>query len=146
MSIPRPAAEQTSTGTSESMIVYFDGVCGFCNRTVDFLLKRDTAATLRFAPLQGETARDHLPEQDRTSLDSLVVSRGEKSWRRSAAVVRTLWQLPAPWPIMGWLLWLIPLPLRDLGYRLFAKVRYRLFGKLESCRLPQPGEAERFLS
>ena len=146
MSIPRPAAEQTSSGTSESMIVYFDGFCGFCNRTVDFLLKRDTAATLRFAPLQGETARDHLPEQDRTSLDSLVVSRGEKSWRRSAAVVRTLWQLPAPWPIMGWLLWLIPLPLRDLGYRLFAKVRYRLFGKLESCGLPQPGEAERFLS
>ncbi len=130
---------------AEPTIVYFDGVCGFCNRTVDFLLKHDPEGKLRFAPLQGETARDRLPESDWASLDTLVVSQGTTTYRRSAAVVRALWQLPFLWRMAGWLLWIVPLPLRDLGYRLFARLRYRLFGKLESCRLPQPGEAERFL-
>lgn len=131
--------------SAEPTIVYFDGVCGFCNRTVDFLLSRDPEAKLRFAPLQGETARERLPESDRATMDTLIVTQGGATYRRSAAVVRTLWQLSFVWRIAGWLLWLIPLPLRDLGYRLVAKVRYRLFGKLESCRLPKPGEAERFL-
>ncbi len=129
----------------EPTIVYFDGVCGFCNRTVDFLLRRDRQARLRFSPLQGETAKGHLSEGDRVNLNSLVVSQGEATYRRSAAVVRILWELPGLWPLAGWSLWLIPKPLRDLGYGVFARLRYRLFGRLETCRLPQPGEAERFL-
>jgi len=131
--------------SAEPMIVYFDGVCGFCNHTVDFLLRRDRRARLRFSPLQGETAKAQLASEDRAGLGSLIVSRGDRTFRRSAAVVRILWELPYPWPLLGWALWLVPLPLRDLGYRLFARFRYRLFGRLEACRLPQPGEAERFL-
>ena len=129
----------------DKTVVYFDGVCGFCNRTVDFLLKRDHEGKLLFAPLQGETARETLSERDRATLDSLVVRQHGAVYRRSAAVVRVLWELSLPLRIAGWLLWLVPKPLRDLGYRLVAKVRYRIFGKRETCRLPQPGEAERFL-
>lgn len=134
-----------SAANPDKTVVYFDGVCGFCNRSVDFLLKRDPAGKLLFAPLQGETARATLSERDRETLDSLVVRQGNAVYRRSAGVVRVLWELPLRWKVAGWALWLIPGPIRDLGYRLVAKVRYRIFGKHETCRLPQPGEAERFL-
>lgn len=134
-----------SAANPDKTVVYFDGVCGFCNHTVDFLLKRDPEGKLLFAPLQGETARATLSERDRETLDSLVVRQHGAVYRRSAAVVRVLWELPLRWKIAGWGLWIVPKPLRDLGYRLVAKVRYRIFGKRETCRLPQPGEVERFL-
>jgi predicted DCC family thiol-disulfide oxidoreductase YuxK len=47
--------------------------------------------------------------------------------------------------LLGTLLWVIPLPLRNLGYRLIARFRYMLFGKHEACRLPTPAERDRFL-
>ncbi len=68
-----------------------------------------------------------------------------ETYVRSAAAVRVLWLVGGVWGWLGTLLWLVPLPLRDLGYRLFAASRYRLFGRHETCRLPQPGEAERLL-
>lgn len=121
-------------------IVYFDGVCGFCNHTVNFLMARDPQQRLRFAPLQGATAAARLPDTLRASLNTLVFQRGGSSYVRSAAVVRILLTLGGVWAVAGVLLWLVPLPLRDLGYRCFARVRYRLFGKHDACRLPSPAE------
>ena len=43
------------------------------------------------------------------------------------------------------LLWLVPLPVRDLGYRIVSKYRLSWFGKKETCRLPSPEEREQFL-
>ncbi|MCA9025689.1 MAG: DUF393 domain-containing protein [Planctomycetaceae bacterium] len=126
-------------------VLFFDGVCGLCSHAVDFVMARDTQATFRFAPLQGETARAMLPEADIVNLDSMAVAINGSIYRRSSAVVRILWQLGPLWRFCGWALWLIPLPLRDLGYKLVAKWRYRLFGKHETCRLPTPEERERFL-
>jgi predicted DCC family thiol-disulfide oxidoreductase YuxK len=60
-------------------------------------------------------------------------------------VVRVLWQLGPAWKMTGTLLWLIPLPLRNLAYSLVARNRYALFGKKTTCRLPTPGERARFL-
>lgn len=126
--------------TSPSSIVFFDGVCGFCNHTVNFLMARDTGRRLQFAPLQGTTATDRLPSKIRTDLNTLVFLRGENVYVRSAAVVRILNTIGGVWTIAAGLLWLIPLPLRDLGYRICARLRYRLFGKLEACRLPTAEE------
>lgn len=137
--------ESPSTGEDPTPVVFFDGVCGMCNRFVDFLLRHDRQGVFRFAPLQGETARNFLPRSDTDSLGSLVLMSHGKAYRRSSAVVRILLGLGGCWAIQGALLWLIPLPLRNLGYRLVAFCRYRLFGKKESCRLPSPEERERFL-
>lgn len=126
-------------------IVFFDGVCGFCNRTVNWLLIRDTSQKLRFAPLQGTTAAEMLPEQIRVRLDSLVLTMNRQVFLRTAAVCRILMILGGRWKLLGIMLWLIPVPLRDLGYRIIARVRYRLFGKLDSCRLPLPHERQVFL-
>ncbi len=143
--INQQAQNQQSPQTGEQPIVFFDGVCGLCSHAVDFVMARDANATFRFAPLQGETARSLLPESDTQNLDSMAVSIDGRIYRRSSAVVRMLWGLGPHWQLAGGLLWLIPLPLRDLGYRIVAKQRYRLFGKHESCRLPTPEERERFL-
>lgn len=130
---------------SPTNLLFFDGVCGLCNRTVDFLLPRDRKQRIWFAPLQGETARRELSAEDVTDLNTIVLKTPQALYKRSAAVVRLLWLLGGGWSVCGTLLWLIPWPLRDLGYRLVSLSRYRLFGKRETCRIPTEAERSRFL-
>tara|TARA_R110002111_G_scaffold185031_3_gene250919 strand:- start:39543 stop:40124 length:582 start_codon:yes stop_codon:yes gene_type:complete len=128
-------------------ILFFDGVCGLCNSSVDFAIARDRRARLLYSPIQGETAKQFLSQDDIHNIDTVIFrpADGSRLYRRSAAIVRLLWLLPFPWNLFGWLVWLIPLPIRNLGYRLIAGSRYRLFGKHETCRMPTPEERTRFL-
>ena len=126
-------------------IVFFDGVCGMCNRSVDFMIKRDRKRYFRFSPLQGETAGNQLDSNDIDSLGSIVLRNGEKTYRHSTAIVRILWHVGGIWSFWAALLWLIPWPLRDLAYKIIGANRYRFFGKKEACRLPTPDERARFL-
>ena len=126
-------------------ILFFDGVCGLCNWSIDFVLKRDRSGIFQFSPLQGETARILLQSADRDDLNTVVLLVENRTYRKSAAVVRVLWQLSLFWRIVGTVLWLVPLPLRNLGYSFVASRRYGWFGKKETCRLPTPAERTRFL-
>ena len=126
-------------------ILFFDGVCGLCHWSVDFVLIRDLNGKIQFAPLQGETAHSLLAPAQISQLNSVVFWNAGRVDRKSSAVVRVLWQLSLGWQLVGTLLWLIPLPLRNLGYDLVARNRYALFGKKPSCRVPRPEERIRFL-
>ncbi len=126
-------------------ILFFDGVCGLCNKAIDFVLVRDYQGRIKFAPLQGDTARSLLPPEDCQDLNTMVLWMKGRTYRKSAAAVRVLWQLGLGWQILGTLLWLIPLPLRNVGYNLVARNRYRFFGKKETCRMPTQEERLRFL-
>lgn len=139
-----PEAAKLASSAAEA-IVFFDGVCAFCQKSIDFVMRHDSAGRFQFAPLQGETAAKLLTASDREQLSSLVMLWRGNAYRRSAAAVRVLWVLGGVWRVLGILLWLIPRPLRDGGYRLVAAWRYRIFGKVESCRLPRPGEQARIL-
>ncbi len=142
-----PVANQhpeNSTSTDHP-IVFFDGVCGLCNHTVNWLLARDPDHRLRFAPLQGSTAERLVKSEIRNRLDTLVFVRDGRTYVRTAAVSRMLMTLGGLWKVLGGLLWMIPWPIRDLGYRLVSRFRYRMFGKHESCRLPTPQERALFL-
>ena len=143
-SIPTTVSELETT-TTEHPIIFFDGVCGLCNKFIDFVLPRDKAGLFRFAPLQGETAKEFLSAEDRESLKSVVLVDDGRQYKRSTAAVRILMKLGGFWKVVGFLGWLVPSPLRDLMYKAVASVRYRLFGKTETCRMPQPNERERFL-
>jgi|SRR5436190_3984708 len=145
--MPAATAERTENTKTmvEHPILFFDGVCGLCNASVDFVMKRDTKDVFRYAPLQGETAAEHLSAQEREDLNSVVLKTSEGYYRYTSAIVRILWKLPGIWPVLGTLLWLIPRPIRNSGYRLVAKNRYRFFGKKETCRLPTPEEIGRLL-
>ena len=126
-------------------IVFFDGVCGLCNHTVNWLLAHDPEHKLRFAPLQGMTAAEFVGEEIRNNLNTLVFVRHRKVFTRSAAVSRILMTLGGRWQVLGGLIWIIPWPIRDLGYRIISRLRYRMFGKHESCRLPTSHERAMFL-
>jgi len=139
-----PAAIPATT-EAVRRILFFDGVCGLCNWSIDFVLNRDRRGDFQFAPLQGETAQALLEAADTADLNTMVLWVDGRTYRKSAAAVRVLWQLDPVWQCLGTLLWLIPLPIRNLGYTLVASNRYRLFGKKDTCRLPSPQERARFL-
>lgn len=125
-------------------IVYFDGVCGLCNRFVDFLLRRDHRHHFLFSPLQGETAAARLGIGSGIAPRSIVLEDDEGIFERSRAVLRILQQLGGVWKASR-ILGLVPAGLRDWAYDRIAERRYAWFGQRESCRLPTPAEQERFL-
>lgn len=127
-------------------VVYYDGLCGLCDRAVQFLLARDRAARLRFAPLQGATARAAVPEALRTPpLATLVVVRDGEVLTRSAAALAALRAIGGAWAMVSRVLGLVPPAIRDAGYDAIARRRGAWFGRLDACRLPTPSERERFL-
>lgn len=138
-----------SASRFQSAIVFFDGVCGLCNKTVDFLLREDRAGRLLYSPLQGETFKPVLKKRpELASVDAIVVlyrdDSGEHVLTSSDAVLFALDQIPR----FKWLAkagYLVPRFLRELGYRFIGAVRYRVWGKRDSCRLPTPEERARFL-
>ncbi len=132
--------------TESGPIVFFDGVCGLCNSSVDFFMRHDRTGRLRFAPLQGATAAECLAAADRENLSSLVFFHEGRSMRKSSGVVQILKQLGGAWKLLAGLLWIIPKPLRDLGYTCVATFRYQMFGKKETCRMPTPEERGRLLA
>jgi predicted DCC family thiol-disulfide oxidoreductase YuxK len=133
-------------------IVLYDGVCGFCNGSVRWLVARDRTARLSYAPLQGETAaalRRRHPEIP-TSLDAIgfvaTNAAGERVYLRSAALFRLLRELPAPWCWIAALRRFLPRSLCDAAYDAFARRRYRWFGELAVCPVPPAALRARFLA
>ena len=133
-------------------LVLYDGLCGFCNGSVRWLIERDAEARLHYAALQGETAaalRARHPEIP-NELDTIVFVEaspdGERVFVRSAAIFRVLRELRAPWRWLAPLRWLLPSALWDVAYRAFARRRYRWFGRLEACPIPPPELRARILA
>lgn len=127
-------------------IVFFDGYCVFCSASVDWILPRDVRGVFRFAPIQGKTAAAKLPGARASDVppDSILYLRDGVLYDRSTAILRILADLGGPWRLATPLL-LVPRPVRDFFYEQFARRRYRLFGKRDTCRLPTPAERERLL-
>ncbi len=127
-------------------IVFFDGVCGLCNRAVDFLLRIDRARRLRYAPLQGATAARLLPREAIApdAPGSIVFRERGRLFTRSDAVLRIGVALGGLWSCVA-ILYAIPRPIRDFVYRWVARNRYEWFGKQDACRLPTPEEKPFFL-
>lgn len=125
-------------------VVYFDGVCGLCNRFVDFGLRYDRQRRLRFAPIQGETAAQRLPSDLATDPTTIVLEEDGNLRFRSDAILRILHLLGGGWRLLGTFR-IIPRPLRDVIYDWIARNRYSWFGKRDTCRLPTPEEREAFL-
>tara|TARA_A100001037_G_C14752389_1_gene458141 strand:- start:25 stop:471 length:447 start_codon:yes stop_codon:yes gene_type:complete len=130
-------------------IVFFDGVCNLCNRSVDFVLRVDRRRVFRFASLQGETARlaeSRLPvrEPDAGSW-SMVLLDDSGCYERSEAALRVMKKLGGGAGFLGCLGLCVPKFLRDGVYRIIARKRYDWFGRKESCRLPSLEEQAVFL-
>lgn len=129
-----------------SAIVLFDGVCNFCNASVNFVIERDKAEYFKFAPLQSAIGEELIAKHgiDTSTTDSIIVVENGRAYTHSSAALRIARRLSGLWPI-AYALVVVPKPIRDLFYRLFAKYRYRLFGKQDACMIPTPQVRARFL-
>lgn len=133
----------------------YDGFCGFCNGTVQWLLKHDKLNRFQFAPQQSEfatealrrhgVARDEMLQSNSVYLILNPHCTGERLLMRSDVLVEALHLLSGGWRWLGMLLQAIPRPLRDWGYTLIARNRYRITGRYDACPLPSKQNREKFL-
>ncbi len=121
----------------EKNIILFDGVCNLCNRSVDFVLKRDRQKQFYYVSLQSEEGKK-LVERYRIPLDtdSVILIRNTKVFTESEAAIEIARMLPVPWKWLS-ILRFLPRRWRDGLYRWVARNRYRWFGKRENCRIIQ---------
>jgi predicted DCC family thiol-disulfide oxidoreductase YuxK len=139
--------------TNNSAMLLFDGTCGFCAQSVQFVLRREKRRrTLRFASLEsrpGTELRQRHPELQR--VDSVIWvepaggGQGENIYVRSAAVFRVLHYLGGIWSVFAWLGAIVPAFIRDAVYDLIARHRHRLIRRGPSCLLPTGEQRERFV-
>jgi predicted DCC family thiol-disulfide oxidoreductase YuxK len=138
------------------LLVIFDGNCGFCNASVRWFLRRDRCDRLRFAPSEAPRVAALLERHGFSVRDfpwgpsTIVVVRNpgdpaEQIYLRSDAAAALLAELPRPWSTAGKAFQGIPRPLRDLGYRIVASLRYRFWGRTKTCPLPTLQERAHFL-
>ena len=127
-------------------IVIYDGDCALCHKSVNFLLRHDSEGQFRFASNGSPAGRRLLevhgivPED----VESVYLVEGREIYGRSDATLRIARRLKSPWRWLSGFRF-VPRPLRDLGYKLVARTRYKFFGKAESCRLPTAEERSRMV-
>lgn len=128
-------------------IVLFDGVCNFCNSSVNFIIARDKEGYFKFAPLQSEAAEELLADAEinRGETDSIVLIEEGEVYVYSTAALRIARRLDGLWPVFYAFI-IVPRPIRNFFYKLFAKYRYRMFGKKDQCMIPTVEMRSRFLN
>ena len=149
-----PAAPAPKDGASEAIdpamlrgpVVLFDGVCNLCRSSVQFVLARDPQERFRFASLQSPTGARLAAHFGiaADALETMVLIVDGTAHTRSGAALRIAKRLSAPWPLLSALL-IVPRHLRDAVYLFIGRRRYRWFGKMETCWLPEPRLRDRFL-
>ncbi len=128
-------------------VILFDGICNYCNSMVNFVIKRDKKASLKFTPLQSNVAQQLLAGNHFliTDLSSFVFIEKDIIFTSSTAALRVCKYLNGLWPLMyGFII--VPKFIRDGIYNLISKNRYKWFGKKEKCMIPSPEIKERFLN
>ena len=133
-------------------ILLYDGVCGLCNRAVQFTLRHDHRDVFRFAALQSELAERVLARHGEAAsdLNSVYVvlgigEAGETLLGRSEAIIYLLRTLGGRWKALAAIYGVLPRRLRDWMYEMVARNRYRVFGKYETCPVPDVRVREKFL-
>lgn len=135
---------------SGHVLVVYDGECGLCSRTVRWLLHRDRHSRLRFIAADSPRAAAFIARSGVGARPSSILAvhapgtPQQRIFSRSEAVRTVLRELPQPWPFAAAALGLVPRPLRDLAYRVVARLRHRLGPR--SCPAFTPAERQRFLA
>lgn len=131
----------------DKKIVLFDGVCNLCNSFINKIIALDTNDAFRFASLQsdiGIAIQEHL-QLDASKLDSVILFEPDgKYYHKSTAALRIMKEFGGAWKLMQ-VFFIFPKFIRDAGYNLVAKYRYKWFGKKDSCMLPTPELKAKFL-
>ena len=128
-------------------IVLFDGVCNFCNSSVNFIIRHDKKERYKFAALQSDLGK-MLSEKhgiDQSKIDSIILIDNGNVFVKSSAILRITKNLNYLYPLLfGFII--IPKFIRDGVYDFIARNRYKWFGKKEACMIPSPEIKKRFIS
>ena len=133
-------------------VLLYDGTCGFCDGAVKFVLRVDRRGELRFAAIESDFGAAVLQRHPAlATVDSVVYvedpgGADERVTVRSEAALRVARYLGGPWRALGAVARLVPAPVRDFLYDRFAAIRYRVFGRVDSCDLPAPEVRARFIA
>jgi predicted DCC family thiol-disulfide oxidoreductase YuxK len=128
-------------------VILFDGVCNFCNSTVNFTIKRDRKKRIKFAALQSLPGRQiaeqfKLPVND---LKSFVFIEDGVVYKRSTAALRVCRYLGTGWPLCYFFI-IVPPFIRNGIYDFIAKNRYKWFGQRDKCMVPSSDVRARFIA
>lgn len=131
---------------TKDQLVIFDGVCNLCNGTVQFIIKRDRKKKFSFTTYQSIIGQDILKHYGFPATDQSTVVYVKKGipYFKSKAVLEILRDLGCGWNLL-YILIIIPPFIRDFVYDIIAKNRYWIFGKRESCMVPNSEILDRFL-
>ncbi len=127
-------------------IVIFDGVCNFCNGAVNFIIKRDPEGIFAFTPMQSDLAKELMKKHQifNVGIDTFLLIKDGQCFIFSSAALEIAKDLTGFWYLFN-ILKLIPAPVRDFFYKLFARNRYKLFGRKEHCMVPTTEIRSRFV-
>ena len=126
-------------------IVFFDGVCNFCNSSINFIIRHDKKNIFKFATLQSMHFKKlFLEEKENPTIDSVLYFEDGVLYRKSTAALRILKKLGGFYST-GYALIIIPRFIRDFVYDIIAKNRYQWFGKKESCMIPTAEVRAKFM-
>lgn len=127
-------------------IVLFDGVCNFCNSSVNFIIVRDNKDKFRFAALQSEAGQALLKQfgLSQEDFDSFILIKDNRVYKKTTASLNVVKEFPGLWKLL-YIFIIVPPFIRNIFYNILAKNRYRWFGKRDICHIPTPEEKKKFL-
>lgn len=124
-------------------IIFYDGLCGLCDRSVQFIIKNDKRKKFRFAALQSDFAKQILG--DDANANTFILFEKGKIITRSTAALRVCKILSGKLSLL-YIFILVPAFIRDTFYDLIARNRYKWFGHFDECKIPTPEQKELFIS
>ena len=128
-------------------IILFDGVCNFCNSSVNKIIKHDKKNRFKFAALQSEIGKKLLQKYalDASKMDSIILIENDAAFIKSTAILRIAKQLNGIYPL-AYSFIIIPTFIRNFFYDFIARNRYKWWGKNDSCMIPTDEVKEKFIS
>jgi len=131
---------------SNHHVIIFDGVCNVCNRSVNFIIKRDPSNLFVFAPMQSPAAQKLIADHnvDNAGFDTFILIKNNECFYRTNAAIEIAQELSGAWYLFK-VFKILPRAFRDYFYRLFARNRYSVFGKSKTCMIPTKELKNKFL-
>jgi predicted DCC family thiol-disulfide oxidoreductase YuxK len=135
----------TTPATAAAPLLVYDGACGFCARSVQFILRHEQRHDLLFVPRDSELGKDLRRQFHLEAVESMLwIANGEAAIE-SGAVLNAAEYLGGIWSALATLGSLVPAFLRNPAYRFIARNRRRFSSSANACLLPTPAQRARFL-
>ena len=129
-----------------SNIIFFDGVCNFCNKTVDFLYSKNNKRTIFYSSLQSEFAKSFLPKEylEKEEFDTIYYYSNGVLYSKSTAVLKALKELKGIYRMLSIFIFIPPI-IRNFVYDFISRRRHKIFGSIDTCRIQSEEEKIYFL-